>query len=96
MAHFLALNNIIPPDEWVIKYEEGIDYIKRSNTTLFVIPYIYLLLIDNLKTCKTETIISLKDINIYKNKYEKELLEHEHDDDYVIIPTCEIWELINF
>ena len=27
VAHLLAMNNIIPPDEWAIKYEEGIDYI---------------------------------------------------------------------
>ena len=94
MAHFLALNNILPPDEWAIKYEENIDYIMRSHIIVFIIPYISLLLKDRIKSYIWGHNTSIEDINIYKNKYEKELLEYDYD--YVIVPNCDMWELINF
>ena len=86
VAHFLAMNNIIPPDEWVIKYEEGIDYIIQNYTFVFVIPYISLLLKDNIKAHRWRHNPSVKDINIYKNKYEKEIVKNDYD--YIIIPKC--------
>lgn len=42
------MNNILPPDEWAIIYEENIDYIMVSNVMVFIIPYISLLLKDRI------------------------------------------------
>ena len=84
VAHLLAMNNIIPPDEWAIKYEEGIDYIMKANIIVFVIPYISLLLKDNIKRWGRQT--SEEDVNIYKNKYEKEIVKYDYD--YIIVPDC--------
>lgn len=50
VAHLLAMNNILPPDEWAIIYEENIDYIMVSNVMVFIIPYISLLLKDRIQT----------------------------------------------
>ena len=84
MAHFLALNNILPPDEWAIKYEEGIDYIMKANIIVFVLPYISLLLKDYIKRWGRQT--SEENVNIYKNKYEKEIVKYDYD--YIIVPDC--------
>ena len=88
VAHLLAMNNIIPPDEWAIKYEEGIDYIMKTRTLVFVIPYISLLLKDCLKseTCVYDYKTTEEDINIYKNKYEKEIVKYDYD--YILVPKC--------
>ena len=55
---------------------------------VFVIPYISLLLKDCIKS-ETRAYYyktTEEDINIYKNKYEKEILEYDYD--YIIDPKC--------
>ena len=52
------MNGIIPPDEWTIKYEEGIDYIKNNDIITFIIPYVSFI-IDNYLI-----------VNIIKNEYD--------------------------
>ena len=64
---------------------------------VFVIPYISLLLKDCIKS-ETHAYYyktTEEDINIYKNKYEKEIVEYDYD--YIIDPKCGYeWELINY
>ena len=86
VAHLLAMNDIIPPDEWAIKYEEGIDYIMKANIIVFVIPYISLLLKDNIKSCRWGRQTSEEDVNIYKKKKKKEIVKYDYD--YIIVPDC--------
>lgn len=59
------MNGIIPSDEWTIKYEEGLDYIKTNDVITFIIPYVSFI-IDNYIV-----------VNIIKNGHElREALEN--------------------